>query len=138
MKNVDILKAKDKQINKLIELVNKVLKALETQNQKTPVNPYVAPYVPITISTDQTCSDGGMHDYPNPWHGTTYPPCKKCGHIMPTPYGPTWTTGGTMTDGTNPYFDSGKSHTNSTGNVPMLKELINTSGDMNDINDLLE
>ena len=121
MKNVDILKAKDKQINKLIELVNKLMKQSEKllkeiENQKYP------PYAPPTIiPNDQTCSDGGMHDYPNPWGSTSPPPCKKCGHLAPG-YLPTWTTNGTNSSGNFPFYDTGKASINNS--VTMTQEEI--------------
>lgn len=37
--------------------------------------------IPYYVPTygDSSCPAGGAHDYDNPWHGVTAPPCKKCG-----------------------------------------------------------
>lgn len=46
------------------------------------------------------CPSGGWHDYPNPWHGTTPPFCKKCGQLAPD-YGTTYLMGNVDKDISN-------------------------------------
>lgn len=47
------------------------------QNLQSQLNQY-----PITVPFQELsdrCSDGGEHDYPNPWHSISPAFCKKCG-----------------------------------------------------------
>ena len=68
MTQKEIIKKKDEQIDRLIDLVEKLI--LNQQNSYP-----VYPTTPLT----GPCINGGQHDYPVPWHGTTPPMCKKCG-----------------------------------------------------------
>lgn len=53
---------------------------LKIQLQGKQDRPNYMPSVwPFAETTPDLCSDGGQHDYPNPWFATIPPSCKKCG-----------------------------------------------------------
>lgn len=63
---------------KIIELQQQILD-LQKKQQIQPQTPQTPIFTPPTQTLYDLCSDGGLHEYPNPWMGIVPPSCKKCG-----------------------------------------------------------
>lgn len=61
---------------KIIELMKENAE-LKEQIQVMKPQPYVQN--PFIYTVPDLCTDGGLHDYPNPWMSVTPPHCTKCG-----------------------------------------------------------
>jgi hypothetical protein len=81
MTTEQVLEKQVEALEKLLQLKQAVIDELEAKVQRLQ-NPY--PYYPGVTVTPYTvpswqCTDGGPHNYPSLWGGTSAPPCTKCG-----------------------------------------------------------
>jgi len=77
MNELELLKMQVEALEKLVRLKQETITELERQLS---LRPLFQPLPQISIpSVWQVC----QHEYPNPWGGTTPPPCKKCGQSAP-------------------------------------------------------
>jgi len=80
---------KKSELLKLITDLQERVSRLERDNSKQypwTINPPInQPWINVpSIWPVDLCTDGGIHEYPYLWGGTTPPPCKKCGKYSST------------------------------------------------------
>lgn len=68
------------ELEKLVEQQKTFIEQLLLDKQQ----PFTYP-----VQQEGDCPMGGWHEYPPVWHGTTPPPCNKCGKAAPN-FGPVW------------------------------------------------
>lgn len=99
-----------------IETLKKEIQSLRIELSEYPIT------VPFQDLSNR-CSDGGEHDYPNPWHSILPPHCKKCGkqgesypitYSAPSTGNPPWDFnkhGGNVMDNQNPIITHNSTNT---------------------------
>ena len=81
-RNVDTPENNDSIMEELLDTVKRMeLEIATIKKQLAGQEPFY--YPPIQVNNPDPCSDGGYHEYPNPWHSITPAPCKRCGKLAP-------------------------------------------------------
>ena len=72
---------------KIIDLQNEIILLLKKSTEKSLHQVTVSSAdINFTTSTQDLCSDGKYHQYPNPWFSTMPPDCLKCGKTSSFPF----------------------------------------------------
>lgn len=74
-KDVDLMEELLDKVNKMEEEIAE-LKRKQSEYQQH----Y---YPPLPVVDVNKCTNGGEHEYPNPWHSILPPHCQKCGKQAP-------------------------------------------------------
>lgn len=73
-----------KKIKELEATVNELQMRISFLESRPVYQPPIS--LPSVWTTEPLCSKGGSCQYPLVWHGTTPPPCMKCGMYSGQPY----------------------------------------------------
>ena len=75
-------KNEDNLMEELLDRINKMELDIATLKQQL-AHTQPSYYPPLPVNDFNKCTDGGEHEYPNPWHSILPPHCQKCGKQAP-------------------------------------------------------